>query len=273
MKKLILAIPAALALLMTSCIEHHVTIRLNKDGSGTITEETSLGGAMLAMIQQMAALGGEGAEAPDPAADMADKGKAEEKAKTMGEGVTVEKVEKIDDAQRKGGRVVFAFKDINQVKYGFGDGLDDMGGDMAPGEEGAEPEAKTEPMEFVYKDGVLTLKNQALEGDKPEEGEEEAGEEEIDAAELAQAKQMLDGMKMSIKLEFPGGIEETNATHREGDVVTLMEMDMGKLLENPEAFAKLQKSNPETPAEMSEALKGVEGVKAEMNEELRVKLK
>ena len=266
-------ISAAFALLATSCMEHHVTIRLNKDGSGTITEETTLGAQVLAMMEQMAGLGGEGAEAPDPTADMMDKDKAEAAAKKMGEGVTLEKIEKIDEAKRKGARTVYAFKDINKVKYGFGDSLDDMGEDMGPGGAGEEEEAADEdkPMEFAYADGVLTLKNKAMDGKKPEGGDGEAPE--TDPAELAQAKQMLDGMKMSIRLEFPGGIEETNATHREGDTVTMMEMDMSQLLEDPEAFAKLQKEQPESPADMAEALKGIKGMKVETNEELKVKLK
>lgn len=263
-------ISAAFALLATSCMEHHVTIKLNKDGSGTITEETTLGAQVLAMIEQMGALGGEGAEAPDPTADMADKEKAEATAKQMGEGVTVEKVEKIDEAGRKGGRIVYAFKDINTVKYGFGDGIDDMGGGMAPGAAAA-AEEENEPMEFSYKDGVLTLKNKALD----EENAVDAGEDvpDADPAQMAQAKQMLDGMKMSIRLEFPGGIEETNATHVDGSTVTLMEMDMGKLLEKPETLATLQKAQPEGPAQMAELLKDVEGMKVDTNEELSVKLK
>lgn len=257
-------ISAAMALLVTSCMEHHVTIRLNKDGSGTITEETTLGAKMLAMIEQMAGIGGEGAEAPDPTADLVDEEKAKKSAAAMGEGVTLEKVEKIDEAERKGGRTVYAFKDINKVKYAFGGALDDMG---PGGEEGAADEK--EPLEWAYKDGVLTIKNKGLE--KPEDGEEETPE--ADPAQLAQAKQMLDGMRMSVRLEFPGGIEETNASHRDGETVTMMEMDMGKLLEDPEAFAKLQKAQPETPADMAEALKGIEGMKVDTNEELRVKLK
>lgn len=262
---------AAFALLATSCMEHHVTISLNKDGSGTITEETLLGAQMLAMIQQMAALGGEGAEAPDPMADMVDKEKAEATAKNMGEGVTVLKVEKIDEGGSMGARTVYAFKDINAVKYGFGDGLDAMGDDMGPGGEEEAEEVK-EPMEFVYKDGVLTLKNKGMDPENAEDGEGEEPEE-VDPAELAQAKQMLGGMKMSIRLEFPGGIEETNATHREENTVTMMEMDMGALLEDPEAFGRLQKAEPESPADMAEVLKGVKGMKVETNEELKVKLK
>ncbi len=270
MKKLMMMISALVALLATSCMEHHVTIKLNKDGSGTITEETTLGAQVLAMIEQMSAMGGEGAEAPDPTADMVDKEKAAEQAKSMGEGVTVEKVEKIDEAGRKGGRIVFAFKDINKVKYGFGDGMQDMGEGMAPGGPDAAAEEETEPMEFAYADGVLTLKNKAMDAEGAEKAE---AAPEADPAQLAQAKQMLDGMKMSIRLEFPGGIEETNATHVDGSTVTMMEMDMSKLLEDPEAFAKLQKEQPDSPAEMAEALKGIEGMKVEANEELRVKLK
>jgi hypothetical protein len=264
MKKFLLMIPAAMALLMTSCLEHHVTVTLNKDGSGTITEETLMGAKMLAMMEQMAALGGEGAEVPDPTADLVDKEKAEANAKKMGEGVTLEKVEKIDNNGAKGGRVVYAFKDINAVELRFGNSLGDM--EAGGGEVAGEAE---KPTRFAYKDGVLTLKNEA-----PEKGEvPEGGDEEIDPAQMAQAKQMLDGMKMSLKLEFPGGIEETNATHVEGGTVTLMEMDMGKLLDEPGTFAKLQKAQPESPAAMAELLKGVKGMKVDANDELKVKLK
>ena len=46
-------------------------------------------------------------------------------------------------------------------------------------------------------------------------------------------KQMFTDMKVSIKLVAESGIAETNATHNDGDTITLMEMDMGKLMENP----------------------------------------
>ncbi len=115
MKKLLSLFALMMAFALTSCIEHHVVILLNKDGSGTITEETTLGAQAIAMMEQMAALGGEAAE--DPFADMADEAKAKTNAASMGEGVTVKKVEKIDADGRKGGRVVYAFKDINTVRY------------------------------------------------------------------------------------------------------------------------------------------------------------
>lgn len=34
---------AGLALMMSSCIEHHAVVTVNKDVSGTVTEETTMG--------------------------------------------------------------------------------------------------------------------------------------------------------------------------------------------------------------------------------------
>ncbi|MGB6223713.1 hypothetical protein [Haloferula sp.] len=271
MKNLRILFALILAFALTGCIEHHVVIVLNKDGSGTITEETTLGGQAVAMMEQMSALGGE--EAGDPLGDMADETKAKARADGMGEGVSVEKVEKIDANGRKGGRVVYAFKDINTVKFQFGDAVSDMSDGMKPpgADAGEMPEEK--PMTFVYKDGVLKLANPGA--GKGAEGAEAADEEEeeIDEQGLAMAKQMMGDMKMSLKLELSGGIEETNASHVDGNTITFMEMEMGKLLEDPEKFKAFSKAKPETPAAMQEALKGIDGVKIEANEEVSVTLK
>lgn len=270
MKKILSLFAVMMALALTSCIEHNVVIRLNKDGSGTITEETSFGAQAVAMMEQMAAMGGDAAG--DPLGDMVDEAKAKEKAATMGEGVTLSKVEKIDAAGRKGGRVVYAFKDINTVKFQFGESVSDMGEGMKPPGAEVEKAPKEVPMTFVYKDSVLKLKNPGAGKDAaPASGEE--ADEELDEQSLMMAKQMMGDMKMSLKLEIPGGIAETNASHVDGNTVTFMEMEMGKLLEDPEKFKAFSKAKPETPAAMQEALKGIEGMKIEANEEVTVTLK
>jgi hypothetical protein len=267
MKKLLMIMAFALALAVTSCIEHHVVLTLNKDGSGTITEETTLGGAVVAM---MAGIPGADGDA-NPLAEMTDESKVKEQAATMGEGVTVQTVEEVDANGRKGGKITYAFKDINKLKYSFGGTLNDMSegmGGLGGAEEGEADEAK--PLNLSYRDGVLTLKNDAV-ADAGAKEEEPA--EEMDEAGIAMAKQMMGDMKMSFKLEFPGGIAESNATHVDGNTVTMMEMEMGKLLEDPEKFKKLNQAKPETAAEMQEALKGIEGVKVEIRDEVTIKLK
>lgn len=254
----------------TSCIEHHVSIVLNKDGSGTITEETTIGAEAVAMMQQMSAMGG--AEAGDPLADMVDEAKAKAKAAGMGEGVTLSKVEKVDANGRQGGRVVYAFKDINTVKYRFGDAVTEMGDGMKPPGADDGGDQSDQPITFSYKDGVLTLANPNVE-EKAEADTATNGAEELDEQSLMMAKQMMGDMKMTMKLELPGGIEKTNASYVDGNTVTFMEMDMGKLLEDPAKFKAFAAAKPESPAEMQKALKGIDGVKIEANKEVSITLK
>lgn len=271
-KRLLILIASALCLLATSCIEHNVVIKLNKDGSGTIMEETVFGAQASAMLGQMAAMGGE--EAEDPLGDMADEAKAKEKAAEMGEGVSVEKVEAVDEDGKKGARVTYAFKDINQVKFTFGESMTEMGEDMSP--DGAVEEAAEDnkPIEFVYKDNVLSFKNPDADK-KPEkaEGEEAAAMEDIDEAQLAMMKGMFADMRMSMVLEFPGGIEKTNASHVDGNKVTMMEFEMAALIDNMDKFKEFVAAEPETPAEIQALIGDVEGIKVETNEEIEITLK
>mgnify|MGYP005855314875 CR=1 FL=1 len=266
MKKLSYLLTAVLAMFATSCIEHHVTIELNKDGSGKVIEETLFGAQMLAMIEQMAGAGNPGQQ-ENPLEELRSKKEAEKKASEMGEGVTLVSVENVEQNGSKGARVTYAFEDINKVDFSKVLSMDDMG----PQPQGAAPEEeKPTTSEFSYADGVLTVTNPALKNEEPEN----AGEvPPTDPAQMAQAKQMMDGMKMSMKLVVPGGIAETNATHVDGNTVTFMEMNMGKILEHPDAFEKLNRAQAESPAEMQAVLEGIDGMKGESKEKVTLKLK
>lgn len=266
MKTVFSLLAAAICFALTACFEHHAVISLEKDGSGTITEETVFGAEAVTMMEQMAAMG---AGAGDPLGDLADRAAAEKRAKAFGEGVTVEKVEAIDQGGRKGARVVYVFEDINKIGYAFGQSVTDMQAGMQPG--GAAPDEKpVVRAKFEYADGVLTV-GQPPKRDVPDD--DAAAVEEMDEASLMMAREMLGDMQLTMKLEFPGGIEETNATYVDGNTVTLADMKMGALLEDPEKFKEFVRAQPETPAEMRELMKGVEGVKMETREQLRIELK
>lgn len=256
MKQLITLVGAvALALLTSSCLQQHTTLSLNKDGSGTITEATILGAQMLAMM-------GAAGEGGDPLAQMLEQAKAKsaDAIAKMGEGVSVKEVKPLNEGGNKGIVVVYEFKDINKLKYAFGQGLGD----------GPEEGEESEPIDISYKDGVLTINNKY---EKPEAGEEDTDNEEMDEAGLAMAQQMMGDMRISLSLDFPGGIAETNASHVDGSKVTVMDMDFGKLIAQQDKFKEFMKAKPESPAEAKELLKGVEGVKIETAEKLTVKLK
>ena len=281
MKRILMPIAAALAaFVLPGCLQQHSTITVNKDGSGTIVEETTFGAQMAAMMGALGGLGGEegGAAQPDPLKDLADEGKAKERAASIGEGVTLDKIEPIDVEGRKGVRVTYKFTDINKVKYTSA--MEDMGGEMAenvPLPDGTEkPVAK--PMSFKYADGTLTITNpdnpQPAGDDKAADGEAaDSGEPDAEAIQAeAMAKAMLSDMKVSMKIVVPDGIAETNATHVDGGTITLMDIDFGKVLGTPGLFTKMQQGD-KNPAAVAQALKEVKGIKVEEKKEITVKVK
>lgn len=275
MKKTLLAITSIVtALVLPGCFQSETTIHLNKDGSGKLVEETKFGAQMVAMMEQMAAMGGEDAKKENPMKEMISEEKAKARLKDLGEGVTFEKVEPLDANGSKGARVTYAFKDINKLKVSAGDGMKAMG-DM-PGAEAAE-KPKEEPVGFTYANGKLVVKMpQPKKADAPaKEADEGAAEPDMDSPEaMAMMKQIMGDMKMSLKLVIEPGIDESNATHKDGNTITLMEMDMSKLVQNEAAMKKLAKMGKEKdPKAAMEALKGVEGIKVETNEEVTVKVK
>ena len=134
------------------------------------------------------------------------------------------------------------------------------------------------PVLSALEGGVLTLvnpepeaaaKKPAAGGDAPDA----AGE--IDPQSLAMMQGVFKDMKMSLKVEIADGIAETDATHVDGNTVTLMDMAFGKLLANPEHMKKLSAMQMEesTPAEVAAAFKGVEGMKIETKDTVTVKVK
>jgi len=264
---------ALVALLFPSCLEQTSTIKLNKDGSGTITEETLFSAEASAMMADMPA-GGE-----NPAGKFSDAKKAAETAAKMGEGVTVEKAEAIKKDGRIGGLVVYKFKDINQVKFNFGSAMSDAGKDMGPPGDAPDAAAKHEnkPITFTYKDGVLKLVNPEAKPDskKPdaEKGDAPDEKEEPDAQAMAMMQQMFKDMRMSLKLEVADGIAETNATYVDGNVVTLIDLPFGKLIADPANMKKLEALKDASPADAAAAFKDIPGLKIETKDEITVKVK
>jgi hypothetical protein len=274
-KSLVTILAAASALALSSCFQHESTVHLKKDGSGTLVEETRMGGQMLEMMSQFAGgLGGEDAKPQDPLKDLLSEDKAKKRAAELGEGVTLEKIEPVTVGTSKGARATYRFADINKLRISTEDSMKGVAAPGGPPEE-VKPKAESKPIVFNYKDGVLTIvPNNDKNAEKPDaEKKAEAAQNLEDPQAMAMMKQMFADMKMSVKLVVDGGIEETNATHREGDTITLMEMDMNKLMEKPENFKKLGEVDQNDPASAMEALKGIDGVKVEVKPEVTVKLK
>ncbi len=273
MKRLILPFVSVMtALTLPSCLQQATTVHLNKDGSGTLVEETTFGAQMVAMVEQLAGMGGD--KGKDPIKELASPDKAKARAAALGTGVTVAKVEAIELNGNKGARATYHFADINQLKLSISGGLQEAM-PKPPGAPADKP-SKEKPTTFKYAAGVLTIttpehnKPDGAELDKaPPAGAPDMGDEQMEPM----MKQMMGDMKMSLKLVMEPGIAQTNATHVEGNTVTLMEMDMGKVMETPGAIKKLQSVDQKNPQKALAALKDFKGIKMEPQQEITIKLK
>lgn len=254
-----LGIALGLSLLASSCLQHESTIHLNKDGSGTIVEQTILGQQMIAMMGQ---LGGQ--EQADPIAEMFNEEKAKANATKLGEGVEFVKTEIINDGGKKGARVHYKFADINKLSINPAGGLESLN----DGEEPNEADEK-ELVRFKYAGGTLSLIVPPTNFE--EMNMDDAGGENAEME--AMAKQMMSDMSLSMKINLPGGIEKTNATYVDGNTITIMDVKVGKMFDQKAAMKKISETaKTDKPAALAE-FKKLDGIKMETNENVTISLK
>lgn len=271
---------------LTSCIQSHTVVSVNKDGTATIEEKTMLGGIM---AQMMAGLGNAFAGEDDKNAGanpLMDRPAYEARARKMGEGVTLTKFEEAkDDKGGIGVTAVFAVADINKLRLSMNADVPASLKGMAPEIDKTLEDAGEEekPVTFSLADGKLTIHlpqpetdpaaakaNEELKGLEPEL---QLGPEEKQQMEMA--KMMLQDMAMSLVVRAGDGIAKTDATHSTGDDVILFSMKFSEILKDPAAFNKLALMGEELQDEDKalEAVKKLPGVKVETKEKVTVTFK
>lgn len=286
-KRILLVLSALLCVSLTACFQISTLVKVKPDGSGNIEEtflmSKELVKQMNAMASQMSAVGEEGGK-PDkkkgkkPAKDMFGVLNVEElkkKVNEMGEGVTYVSSNKVTTDTLEGYRAVYAFKDINKVKFN-----QNPGEKMSPGQGGGSTEKK-EFVSFQFTKGNPSRLNinmpESKTPDKPKEPEGEVKKEQPDDqnSEMMkeQMKKMFTGMKIGFDVEVIGKIVETNATHRKGGRITIMELDFEKLLEMPEELKKFSQAKPQTIEDAKQLMKDIPGIKVELNKEVTIDFK
>ncbi|MCB1234766.1 MAG: hypothetical protein KDM91_06825, partial [Verrucomicrobiae bacterium] len=157
-------------------------------------------------------------------------------------------------------------------------------------EEGKEIES---PVKFTMADGVLTIDTGVSPDTISEIGEAGGGlagggplggpnGAQIDpAAAMQMAAGMFQGMRIAYFIRIDGEIAETNATYVDDTLITMSDMEPGKMMTDPnfgqivkEAQA-LQGQQPDQAQieAMMEKVKKIEGVKMETQEQVTVRFK
>jgi hypothetical protein len=255
MEKLITILGAAtLALLTTSCLEQNVTLSINKDGSGIITETRYFGDHFLAEMARAEAKG------KDPLNELMEQLKPRliAMAPLMGEGVSLTEAKPLKEGGKIGMVSVFEFKDINKLKYDPAQSLGN-GPAMAP----------KAPLDIRYEDGVLTINNKHEKPVKDKHG----AKDDINEQDLMVVKDMMTDLRISLTLEFPGGIAETNAKHLAGNRFTMMDVNLGELAKQEDKLIEFIAAKPASMAAAMAILKDLEGTKFQAAEKITVTLK
>jgi hypothetical protein len=85
---------------------------------------------------------------------------------------------------------------------------------------------------------------------------------------------MLQGLHIAVAIDVQGTLLKTTADHVAGNRVTLMDIDLGPLLENPAAFEKLATLKPGASVEeMKPLLKDLPGVKINASPSVTIEFK
>jgi len=255
---------AAASFFLTSCLEIKSVLSVNKDGTATLEETALLGAQLAAMMAQGGGAGGPGNQLQGI---VMDKAKAEERAKQLGEGVTVKSLEEVKAADGKtGSKAVFAVADIRKLKFK----------PNTPDEKKTESKSDS-AMTFTLEGSTLTINNPDADkkqggGDKPKKSDAEIAQMK---AQVGMMKPMFAGMRMTVEIKSASGIASTDASHQNGDAISILDIQFDKLLDNVDAFAEIMESG-DGGMSMSEAAKKfekVEGLKIEGKKVVKVELK
>ena len=254
-RKFVATLSVLLLVFVTGCMDVTMDIKVNKDGSGVLTQRVFMGGAMLGMMGAM----GDGG---DTSLYKVDDLKAA--AEKMGDGVTFASVVDVTNKKGdKGFRASYNFPDITALNL---QSSDDTGmGQMMEG------------MSFEFEGGetaklTINMPGAAEGGSASDEG---GGAEQMGAEQMAQMQQMFDGMRFWIRVRVDGTIAETNAQYvnKRKTGVTLMKMDIGEMVKNVELMKKLEDSGNSSPAAIKKVFGDVDFLRVEDQEKVEISFK
>ena len=235
----------ATMLVCTGCVHVSTLVTLKPDGSGTLDEEIGMNPQALATLAAFAGSGGQPSTRPE---DIFNEKKAREQADKMG--VRFLSGTPIDTASLKGYHARFAFDDVKALKVR-----------MQESDQIQESMGHRDPFDFDFSRGpassTLTIRIPqdmqrpplAQLGQNPNMSQQQAQQM------LAMMRPMFAGMFVDVSIAVDGQIVKTDAPFVDGARVTLVQVDMDKVINDDVAWGQLQKAT--TPQQM----RSIAGVK------------
>ncbi len=264
------------AALLGGCIDVQTDVRVALDGSGVVHERVLIANKTVKMLRNMASMfGGDDAGVPG----LIDEKKLRAQAEAMGPGVKLDSVRPTRTDKGEGYTAVFSFHDVNGLR------LDQNPGGKAPsaGTTGKDSAQRPEYVTFEFHGGeiaelivhttVASTTDTALapradtNASRPATASTMSGGQQT----VAMMKELFDGFRVAMSVTVDGDILETNAAFLEGSRVTLLEMDFGKLLDDPDKLEALTEHNPQNLADAKELMRAIPGIRVELAPLVRIK--
>ena len=241
--RLLLVLP--FTYILTGCISSYTLVKVNPTGAGTVEQTTLISPMMVGMMSGMAqSMGGEEGKKTKPPtiADLFKEEELRKAADNMGQGVRFVSSKPAKAEGREGVTAIYAFDDVTKLSVSQGM--------KAPGGNGSSAKVSNEsPIVFGLTPGaggskVLSITMPEGKKDaaakKPAKPEGAPDMKDMPPEALAMMKGMFQGAKVGIDVEVAGQLIKSNSPHVTGSRVTLMEVDLGALMEDPTKLQKMQ---------------------------------
>jgi len=252
--------------LLTGCFKVETTVKINKDGSGTIFQTVMMSKTFVEMISQFADSFSDSSGTED--FSLFNEEEFIESAKEFGSGVQYVSSEPVIEDDWEGFRLEYQFSDLNNVH--LKPGPDD---NISVSNQKQEEQEEPEYFFFKYINGeipeVIISRPKIEQSIEDEENVDEGIKDELNKEIL----KLAEGMSIDISVEFDGEIVETNATYVEGSKITLVSVDLGKMVKNEETLELLKNSQPSNIDDLQVFVEKYPGMKLELITPVSVKFK
>jgi hypothetical protein len=278
MRSVKIVVVLAAVLFLSGCLQSRTVVTVETDGSGTVEERFLMRNQIVQMLAGMS---------EEESFSILDREELERGAADFGQGVTLETAEELNTEWGSGYRALYTFEDINRLRVNQNPSEDIPADDAQM--TGGPPEA-TEYIQFRMTPGApasleIVMPQKAPADDASGEASGDSGTadgpEQSDAGPAAQlSEQDLEGlatlyrdMRILVQIVVNGSIIETDASYRDGNTVTLVDMDFNRILENPDVMQELALEEPQTIGEVERVVNEIPGIKAELKQQVSVRFR
>lgn len=256
-----LALLLTLAFTSAGCFESTTILRVRADGSGTLQQRTVIKKAALAQLRSFSALGG-GRATLDPLSE----DQARSLAASLGPGVTFVSSTAIDTDEGEGRESTYAFTDVSQLRVSE---QPPAPGGVTIRTQGLGTDAPAITLGLTHEPGGSAVLHILVPPPAIFAGPDGTGGiNPVVIAQLQAVKGMLAGAHLLLAVEPDGAIVRSSSPYVDGPRVTLLEIDLDKMLADDTFLTRLQAAK--TPDEVRAVVKDAPGLRINLDPEITV---